>query len=111
MIPLSIPVEQIEYRIRIRWLVRNDRHIKGYAIFRAESARGRDIQLLNPGKLFKYSNIDVTKKTGYIFYGLDVVPGKIYYHRICSVTKKGDYKWVIGIKEGSRRQSESDQAR
>jgi len=40
-----------------------------------------------------------------------VMPGKIHYYRICSVTKKGDYKWVIGIKEGSRRQSGSDQAR
>ena len=27
-----------------------------------------------------------------------VMPGKIHYYRICSVTETGDYKWVIGIK-------------
>ena len=38
--------------------------------------------------------------------------GKIHDYRICSVTKKGGgYKWVIGVKEGFRRQSGSDQAR
>ena len=93
---VKVPLDRIKFRIRIRWSVMYETNIRGYTLFRAESPNGEKVRRLNPEKLFHCPKSSQSKATEYLFYDLDIVPGKTYYYRISAVNNRGNHSWAIG---------------